>query len=410
MTKKVDLDTLRQRLLLVSVYRNVFNNPFLAALKNLVFCDGGMAALAVYSQLYAAALKEGAVSGTAGYIEGLLLEDDNPFTRALALSKNIAQPVLDAAKDELYTFFLLSGLDTDGLIDLLDIDCDVKLPEIRCGQCSFLCEDTDRVVEYLKNYHKARGCGLFVNHAAFVWEEGFKPVLNPDPVTLNDLKGYESQRKRVVENTESLLAGFRVPNMLLYGDRGTGKSATIHALANEYFDKGLRVVELPKERLSDLPEICRELKELPYKFILFVDDLSFNNNDLNIGALKTVMEGSFSVKPQNVAVYATSNRRHLISEKHSDREDDVFSADLQQELLSFSDRFGITVTFLSPSKEEYLQIVRGLFADIGISTDEKILNLAERWALAAGGRSPRAASQFAYFMHSRIERGLPLDF
>lgn len=406
----ISLDVLRQRLLLVSVYSNVFDSPFLAALKNLIFCHDDLATLSLYSKLYAAALEEKAVLGTALHIESLLVKDDNPFTRGLALSEEIATPVLDAAKSELYTFFLLSRLDTDGLIKLLDMGCDVKLPEIYCGQGEFLCEDTDRVVEYLESYHKTHGCGIFIDSAAFVWDGGFRTILNPDPVTLYDLKGYESQRKRVVENTESLLAGFRVPNMLLYGDRGTGKSATMHALANEYFDRGLRILELPKERLCDLPVVCEELKELPYKFIIFVDDLSFDKNELNIGALKTVMEGSFSVKPPNVAVYATSNRRHLVSERHSDREDDVFSADLHQELLSLSDRFGITVTFLSPSKQEYLQIVSGIFSDMGISADEKILNLAERWALTAGGRSPRAARQFADFVHSRIKRGLPLEF
>ena len=199
--------------------------------------------------------------------------------------------------------------------------------------------------------------------------------------------------------------------MLLYGDRGTGKSSTVHAVLNRYRDEGLRMLELSKESLRELPRISEELGSLPLKFILFIDDLSFSETDDSFGALKAVLEGSLAARPENLLIYATSNRRHLIRESHSDRQgDEIHAADAMQEQLSLADRFGVTVTFMNPGRAQFYAIIDGLAADRRLDVEPETLHAAaERWVLSRGGRSPRVARQFIDFAQSRRLRGLTLD-
>lgn len=242
------------------------------------------------------------------------------------------------------------------------------------------------------------GYGIYARHHMFyLGAQGrIIPVVHPDSVRLDDLVDYQREKQLVLDNTRALLAGRPAANVLLSGDAGTGKSSTIKAVVNELYPEGLRVIEVRKDQLWELPALLDGLSENPLKFILFIDDLSFQQGDDNYSALKAVLEGSVSAKSRNVAIYATSNRRHLVKETFSDREaDDVHRSDTMQELLSLSERFGLQVTFQKPNKAAYLEIVRHLADVAGIAMEQSRLEaLAERFALGRGGRSCRAAKQF----------------
>lgn len=223
------------------------------------------------------------------------------------------------------------------------------------------------------------------------------PVKFPDKQRLSELFGYERERREVVNNTLALVTGKKAQNVLLYGDAGTGKSSTVKAVVNEFADMGLRLVEITKEQLRDIPALIDELSENPLKFIIFIDDLSFMSGEDCFGALKAVLEGSVSAGSDNIAIYATSNRRHLVKESFSDREgDDVHKNDTMQEMLSLSARFGLRVNFSRPDKKNYTAIALEMAKTHGINmSDDEIILKAEQFAISSGnGRSPRTARQF----------------
>ena len=242
-----------------------------------------------------------------------------------------------------------------------------------------------------------KGYGMFAKHHVFTVENGqLVPVKYPDPQRLSELPGYEKEREKVIANTKALLAGMPANNVLLYGDAGTGKSSAVKAIANEFAPEGLRLVEVKKNQLYQIPDLMDKLAANPLKFILFIDDLSFTANDDNFAALKAILEGSVGGRARNIAVYATSNRRHLIKETLTDRTgDDIHEADTRQELMSLSARFGLTVTFQRPEKARFETILAELAKQHGIDMPmDQLLLKAEAFAIRAGGRSPRVAKQF----------------
>ncbi len=241
-----------------------------------------------------------------------------------------------------------------------------------------------------------KGYGIFAKYHVFTVENGMlTPVKYPDPQRLDELPGYERERQKIIANTEALLAGSPTNNVLLYGDAGTGKSSAVKAIANEYHAQGLRLVEVKKNQLYQIPDLMEQLAANPLKFILFIDDLSFTANDDNFAALKAILEGSVCGRSGNLAVYATSNRRHLIKETLSDRAgDDIHESDTRQELMSLSARFGLTVTFMKPEKARFAQIIETLAVQYQIEQDDQLIIRAEAFAIRAGGRSPRVAKQF----------------
>jgi len=255
----------------------------------------------------------------------------------------------------------------------------------------------------LAAHYRTHGVGPFAGYRAFRWHhhpDGRRivPILRPDPITFDDLIGYDEQRRIVRRNTENFLRGLPANNLLLYGDRGTGKSSTVKALLNAYGDDGLRLIEVAKSALADFPEIVGTLGRRSERFVVFVDDLSFDENEVGYKELKALLEGSVEARPENVLLYATSNRRHLIQERFSDRaapDGEVHAQDTLQEKLSLADRFGITVIFMAPDQEQYLAIVVGLARRRGLEIDDvRLRREALQWAAWNNGRSGRTARQF----------------
>ena len=250
-----------------------------------------------------------------------------------------------------------------------------------------------------------RGYGMFAKYHVFTVSDGaLVPVRCPDGQTLAELPGYEREREKVISNTRALLAGTGAANVLLYGDAGTGKSSTVKAIANAFAPEGLRLVEVKKHQLYQIPALMDELSRNPLKFILFIDDLSFTAGDDNFAALKAILEGSVSGSPRNIAVYATSNRRHLVKETFADRDgDELYAADTRQEMMSLAARFGLTVTFLRPEKQRFREILLALAPQYGVDCpEEQLVERVEAFALRAGGRSPRVARQFLQLYGSGV--------
>ena len=264
-------------------------------------------------------------------------------------------------------------------------------------------ESAAEMKKILTEFYQAYGVGTLGLHKAFrvVHEEEetrIVPIRNISHVQLDDLIGYEIPKKKLLENTEAFVSGRKANNCLLFGDAGTGKSTSIKAIANEYYDRGLRIIEIYKHQFHDLNDVVAQVKNRNYKFIIYMDDLSFEEFETEYKYLKAVIEGGLEKKPDNVLIYATSNRRHLIRENFSDKEgrrDQLHASDTVQEKLSLVYRFGVTIFFCGPDKKQFQEIVKGLAARHGIAMDEETL-LAEagKWELSHGGLSGRTAQQF----------------
>ncbi|MCC5650988.1 ATP-binding protein [Nostoc sp. XA013] len=264
-------------------------------------------------------------------------------------------------------------------------------------------------VEELAAYYRQCGSGLFAEYRALRWQSGqFIGIRYSDPIKLSALVGYESQKDALLKNTEFLLSGEMALHVLLYGSRGSGKSSLVKSLLNEYSNRSLRLLEVAKSDLKDLPEIVEHLRGVSQKFIIFVDDLSFEEDDDAFKALKVVLEGNLTARPQNVVVYATSNRRHLIREFFVDRptpkdNEEIHAWDTMQEKLSFSDRFGLTLTFEPADQKTYLKIVQHLATQAEINiTQEDLEFQALQWATRHNGRSGRTARQFVDFLKADL--------
>ena len=262
----------------------------------------------------------------------------------------------------------------------------------------------------LADHYQKHGAGMFARYQAFTWQnDGLVGIANPDPVRLDQLTAYDYPRQQLLQNTLALLKGYPALNVLLYGSRGAGKSSLVKALLTEFHPQGLRLVEVAKSKLQDLPLIVDMLRTAPQKFIIFVDDLSFEEDDDAFKALKVVLEGSVMARPANVVVYATSNRRHLVREFFSERprprdQDEIQAWDTLQEKLSFSDRFGLTLTFEPADQPTYLAIVEHLARQAEIPLAEKeLVAQALQWATRHNGRSGRSARQFIDYLTAQLK-------
>lgn len=348
------------------------------------------------------------------YLSRLILTDDNAFTKAAAAGTagDLPDAVINGVKSDLAKLEAVSDIVPEDIYDSVE-DKDLKkvlktLPGWQTGKAAPpLASGWENRIGELIEYHKKNGYGMFSKYNAFTWRDhGLYPISGTDPILLSDLKNYEEQRQKVIDNTESFVNGYPSNNVLLYGDRGTGKSSTVHAVLNAYAPMGLRMIEISKSDIPDLTMIREMLAQSPMKFIIFIDDLSFDSHDDSFGELKAALEGSLSGRKHNTIIYATSNRRHLIKESFSDRENDINRNDIMQEQLSLSDRFGLSITFINPDKKGYLDIVEKIAADRKLDVDkDRLFSVAEQWATRRGGRSPRCARQFVDFVESAEKRG-----
>ena len=267
--------------------------------------------------------------------------------------------------------------------------------------------------DVVTGFYKDYGVGMFGLNKAFRIEENpaggviFRPINNMDQVMLDDLVGYEIQKKKLVDNTEAFVQGRKANNCLLFGDSGTGKSTSIKAIVNQYYDQGLRMIEIYKHQFKDLSRVIADIKNRNYRFIIYMDDLSFEEFEIEYKFLKAVIEGGVETKPENILIYATSNRRHLIKESWNDRNDmehenDRHHSDTVEEKLSLVNRFGVTINYSKPTQKEYFDIVLNLARKQGITmSDDDLRTEANKWELSHGGISGRTAQQFVNYLASQ---------
>lgn len=334
------------------------------------------------------------------YIHNLILYDENAFSVACAERGTLSESLKKA--------FISDLIKIDTLIDGLTPDGEFGLgsPVPPFGSNSL-----EETVEKLITFYARNGYGQYAAYKAFIYRgKELIPVKKTSAITLSDLKEYREEKRQVVDNVSDFISGLPYSHMLLYGDRGTGKSSTVHAVLNKFCADGLRLIEVEKEDVCDIKQIRESVSCLPLKFIIFTDDLTFDGNDPSVSSVKAALEGSV-VSGANSMIAATSNRRHIVSESFSERENSLHPTDLKEERLSLADRFGLTVIFSSTDKAAYLSIVRQLADEkqLGLSAAE-LEALAERWAIVKGGRSPRRAEQFINLAYSCLKAGRKIEF
>ncbi len=395
----------------LAVFRQLLENETLARL--LAFLDAPAPERpGLYCHFVAGLYEEGGDLG--GLLLRLCLESSNPVVRLRAAGQEVPPYMEHALAGELACFTALSLLPPEEFTAqaagpfrqgaALPSFQRPALPSFQNSYYDFAALYTRRLAEI-----SLRGYGIFASSHMFTLGEngGLMPVQRPDPQQLSELIGYERERGAVQMNTRALLRGLPAANILLYGDAGTGKSSTVKALANEYKDRGLRLIEVRKDQIYHIPGLMGRLADNPLKFILFIDDLSFPHDDADFTALKAILEGNVSARPGNIVVYATSNRRHMLRQLQSDRlADELSLTDTLEEEASLSARFGLTVTFLRPGRDLFAEIVRRLAKEYGLRTPpEELLAKAEVHVLRQGGRSPRAARQFVELVKAGEEDG-----
>lgn len=396
----------------VSIFKSVIEDPAVKLAVQLIGrIDGADPHIEpTYAELFAilaenAEMSSQPIIGNAwqNYLLDAILEDDNVFARKSEYCSidKMGKSLIEQTKNDLAALKCLFDIKLDTLdnnfspLDSFEPMDSAKADKARQKIKQFLSRQQtwDNCLDGLAKFYSAYGAGSFGRFRAFRWKNGrLLGVESPDPIALTDLIEYDWQRDSIKRNTLKMLNGFSTNNMLLYGDRGTGKSSCVKAMLNEFVDTKLRLVEIPKENLIELPDVLAILRKRPEKFILFIDDLSFEENETQYKALKAILEGGLEARPENVALYATSNRRNLIRERFSDRtkdSDDVHPGDTKQEKLSLADRFGLKIPFLAPDKEEYLRIVKTLAERAGIEFDEETKKKALTWQSARSGRCAR---------------------
>ena len=366
------------------------------------------------------------------YLANLLVNNENSYSCGCEIRGEIQGTINDAVLHDIVIFKEFYDYDFRPMADRLHVpeyfltenyqasSTESKVYNTRicariCGLAEKFCKDHTpaEMKATLTEFYKEYGVGKFGLHKSFriVHDETgvhIEPILNIAHVALDDLVGYEIPKKKLTDNTDAFVAGRKANNCLLFGDAGTGKSSCIKAIANEYYEKGLRIIEVYKHQFQDLNEVISQIKKRNYRFIIYMDDLSFEEFEIEYKYLKAVIEGGLEKKPENVLIYATSNRRHLIRENYSDKEEireDMHTGDTVQEKLSLVYRFGVTIYFGAPDKKQFQNIVRTLAERGGVSLpEEELLAEANKWELSHGGLSGRSAQQFIdYIIGTRIE-------
>ncbi len=358
------------------------------------------------------------------YLTFYLITNENPFSLTCEKVGANDGSVNEFAKNDFKVFMNLFNYDFKPIEEALGINCFSLISDYKAIVKKELmynknvsekvqalslkletAKDENEFFNYVTDFYKAYGVGMFGLNKAFRVIGGdngvtFTPINNMDKVMLDDLIGYEIQKKKLVENTEAFVQGRKANNALLFGDSGTGKSTSIKAIVNEYYDQGLRMIEIYKHQFKDLSNVIASIKNRNYKFIIYMDDLFFEEFEIEYKFLKAVIEGGVETKPDNILIYATSNRRHLIKETWNDRNDmennnGLHRSDTIEEKLSLVNRFGCQISYSKPSQKEFFDIVIGLARKNNVKmTDEELMAEANKWELSHGGISGRTAQQF----------------
>lgn len=390
----------------ITVYRHLLAQPPLASLAKLfggLERKDGVTALEGYTETFYALTQEG-TDNLRDHLANQLRYGVSPYAQAAARGQ--ASLVLtQAARRDIAILAELAALEPaqikGEIAQLLPEDWRETvqtLPEWGTGALPEF--------EELTAFYQTHGCGIFSRYQAFVWQGGqLYPVEEPDFVPEDAFIGYERQREQVVENTRLLISGRQVNNALLYGVSGTGKSATVKGLLGMPEFASLRLIEVPKEELCDMPKLVRDLANRPQKFIIFIDDLAFDKEDRTFSSLKTILEGGLEPRPVNVAVYCTSNRRHLVRQNFSDRNgDEIDASETIQDKTSLADRFGLRILFSELTKPQFLDMALDMAQAKGIQLEpEELRRLAVRWEARHTSRSPRSALQFVASLQKNLE-------
>lgn len=360
------------------------------------------------------------------YLTHHLVNNENAFSKACEIRGAVEGSINELVKHDFtlfkelydYDFSVMEnalGIHFYGLIsDYQNVNEDSKIfnRRIRDRICNLSeklgkAKDIQEFMEDMTSFYKDFGVGKLGLHKAFRiahTDEGAQivPITNITHVHLDDLVGYEIAKKKLIDNTEAFVHGRKANNCLLFGDAGTGKSSSIKGILNRYYDQGLRIIEVYKHQFKDLNDVIAQIKNRNYRFIIYMDDLSFEEFEIEYKYLKAIIEGGLEKKPENVLIYATSNRRHLIKEEFADKEgrrDSLHSSDTVQEKLSLVSRFGVQIFFCAPNKKEYQNIVRVLAQKYGVTMpEEELLLEANKWELSHGGLSGRSAQQFIDYL------------
>lgn len=374
----------------LAVFRGLLKKPPFAQFMQYAAAPAGAAAQQLAYGAWVSEIYAGGADLT-DCVRRLVFEDENIYVKTIA---NMARPnrhIALCAAAELELLSRLAALTPDDFA--ADMGFKDPLPTFSSSKVDLRSEYEERTAA-IGQY----GYGIFASNGMFWVEDGgnIAPIESADRISLDHFIGYREERQRIMDNTLAFLEGRPAANALLYGDAGTGKSSTVKAVANAYFDRGLRLIEIRKDQLLLLPRVMGEIADNPLKFIIFIDDLSFNQNDDTFSMLKAILEGSASARAKNAVIYATSNRRHIVKETFDDRAgNDIHRNDTVQENLSLSERFGLTILFAKPEKKLYLEIIHELAERHGLHRDPAELEReAESFALKRGYRSARCAEQF----------------
>ena len=371
------------------IFRNIIKLPVIQSLIRLDEADKSdtTSLIFAYGDFLSTLMGEG--TDLSKYLLRVVLEDENIYTVYRISNKGEDSLYEEMLDRELAIITEISKYDGSDIRSLADCE---SLPAWRTSDIDFTALYHERMAEI-----NTKGYGIFAKYKMFViGDDGeILPIKNPDPISICDLVGYEQERSKVITNTEAFLSSRPANNVLLYGDAGTGKSSTVKALVNSMADRGLRLIEFKKDQLTLIPKVTEHLHGNPLKFIFFIDDLTFTSDDKDFCALKATLEGGVTGRGNNTVIYATSNHRHMIKESASARQDSVNTADMVQETVSLSARFGLTVTYLKSDRQGYAHIVCELARRAGVEMPEdELITKAETFAIRGGGRNPRTAKQF----------------
>lgn len=388
-----ELDKIKLGFSSIVIFRNILKTKVIKKLLKFLNCEtkeniDNIKQIDLYCEFLSELFKSD--NNLADFILSQIFLDDNIYISKCILKQEINNNLKKIFKNELNFFKYISSFDFSSIFNK---EYSKNIAELEIKEIDFY----KIYFEHIKNIDK-KGYGIFYNNNMFVLDDrkNIIAVKNKDNQDIKKLYGYEIERNKVLSNTKILIEGKKANNILLYGDAGTGKSSTVKAVANFFKDEGLRLIEIKKNQLHFITDIIEKLSCSPLKFIIFIDDLTFSSNDDTFSYLKAILEGGVNSFPNNIAVYVTSNYRHLIKENFTDRTgDDIHIEDTIQQIMSLTNRFGMIITFQRPGKDLFKEIVLSYAKENNIKTDkEELINQAEAYAIRSAGRSPRVAKQF----------------